>query len=265
LYLIAALVILWCVDFKFGARLGVWFLASVVLNAGFKDWLKQPRPCDLRPAVCVEAPGGYGLPSGHAQNALVFWGILADGLQTRRAWVSAIGLTTLIGFSRIYLGVHFPTDVLGGWLIGLVLLAAFNRVAPRLERALAFLSTGVQVLLAGLLAGLAVALDPSPDIVAAAPGLAGFAAGLALSRRYVPFDAGGSYLRRLLRFGLGLLGVGVLYVGLWLLFPQEGEPFYFGFHLLRYGLVGLWVSFGALWVFRRLNLASGARDRPDGA
>src|SRR6185436_699755 len=60
----------------------------------------------------------FGFPSGHAQNAATAWIATAFYFKKRWIWTTAILLISLVGLSRVYLGVHFPTDVLGGWVIG---------------------------------------------------------------------------------------------------------------------------------------------------
>lgn len=255
-YLLVAPVILWCIDFRLGARLGVLFLLSGVLNVVLKDALMQPRPCDFQPEICIDEAAGYGLPSGHAQNAIVFWGTLANWLSRGWAWAGAISLMFLIGLSRIYLGVHFPTDVLGGWTIGLLLLVSSIALATRIERRLASLGTVPQVLVAFALAALAIAADPSSNAVSGASAFAGFGAGLALTHRYVPFSAGGPLRQRAVRFSVGVVFIVVLFFGLRVVFPQEGEVLYVPFRILRYLMIGLWISFGAPWLFRILKLTS---------
>ena len=67
------------------------------------------------------------MPSGHAQNAVVVWGVLAWSLGRRAAWAAAAVLALAIGWSRYALGVHSAGQILVGWAIGLVLLAAAMR------------------------------------------------------------------------------------------------------------------------------------------
>ncbi len=89
----------------------------------------------------VEASGG-ALPSGHSSQAVACYGILAFALAlttTRTGvriggWVGAALLAAVIGLSRVYLGVHWPSDVLAGWLVGLAWLTVVVAAAWTLRR-----------------------------------------------------------------------------------------------------------------------------------
>ena len=122
-------------------------LAAVAgsLNVLTKLVVASPRPTPDLVRV-VEAANGYGFPSGHAFGATLFYGALAvvmPSLVPRRAWsgilrVACVLMVALIGWSRIRLGAHWPSDVLGGWLWGgamLALLAAWLPVVLGLARA----------------------------------------------------------------------------------------------------------------------------------
>ncbi|MEK6587733.1 MAG: phosphatase PAP2 family protein [Chloroflexota bacterium] len=255
-YLLLAPAIIWCFDYGLGVRLGVLSLLSGSLNVVLKDVLMQPRPCDIQPEVCIEQAHGYGLPSGHAQNAIVFWGFLAHWLHSRRAWAGAIALMILIGFSRVYLGVHFPTDVLGGWTIGVLILVLYLDRGTRIEYWLLSLGTVPQILLCLGVAGIFIALDPNNDLVSAISAFAGLGAGVALTRRYVHFSATGPIWQRAVRYFLGVAIVIALFFGLRAIFPEAGEAYYLPFRILRYALIGGWTSFGGPWVFSSLRLTT---------
>jgi membrane-associated phospholipid phosphatase len=247
--------IFWCVDVGTGARLGVFFLLSTYLNTDLKDLFQQPRPFDLDPSVQLASIEGYGLPSGHSQSAVVVWGTLATWVRKSWFWAVAIALMALIGFSRIYLGVHFPTDVLAGWAIGAVLLGIYLVVQPGLEKKLRELSLGTQITLSLAVPIVLLLIHPVKDNTAAMAVLAGVGVGLALMHRYVPVSAGGPWRQRAARFLVGGAVVFPLYVGLKMVFPGEGEALYLVFRFLRFWLIGLWGSLGAPWLFRRLHLA----------
>ncbi|RYG55276.1 phosphatase PAP2 family protein, partial [bacterium] len=119
-YLLLLPLIYWGVSRPLGVRLGALLLFSVVVNEIFKVAFAQPRPYWIDANLLISkgsAEASFGFPSGHAQNAILIWPFLA--LQTKRKglWMSlAILLAAGISFSRIYLGVHYPTDILGGFL-----------------------------------------------------------------------------------------------------------------------------------------------------
>jgi len=133
-YLLLAPIFIWSVNYRLGARLGILLLLSAYINQALKELFMQPRPCEPRPDVCIDQADSYGLPSGHAQNAIVFWGVIAQWIGTAWAWIAAILLMLLIGISRIYLGVHFPTDVFVGWAIGIVILGIYIVLGERVEK-----------------------------------------------------------------------------------------------------------------------------------
>jgi hypothetical protein len=254
-FLILLPLFFWCVDFAVGARLAFAFLLSSCANAGLKDLFAHPRPFDLDPAVKLHEVEGYGLPSGHSQAAVVVWGTIAAGFRRTWLWIVAILLMVLIGFSRIYLGVHFPTDVLGGWAVGAVFLAAYLALEPRVVAWLKQAGLAVQLVLAVAVPLVVLLVHPTADAASPAAVLMGMGVGIALTRRLAPYSAAGPLWQRAVRFLVGALVLLVLYFGLKLAFPGEGEPLYFVLRVVRYALVGLWAGLGAPWLFRRLRLA----------
>ena len=248
--------VFWCVDFAVGARLAFAFLLSTYANIGFKDLFAHPRPFELDPTVQLHDAAGYGLPSGHSQSAVVVWGTIAAGFRKTWLWGVAVLLMVLIGFSRVYLGVHFPTDVLGGWAVGAVFLAAYLALEPRIEAWLKRASLAVQLALAVVVPLALLLLHPTKDTGSSMAVLMGMGAGVALTRRMVPFRADGPLWQRAVRFLVGVVGLLILYVGLTLVFPAEGASLYFVMRVVRYALVGLWAGLGAPWVFRKLRLTS---------
>lgn len=107
--------------------------ATQAVVAAVKLLVARPRP--PRTDALVEA-AGYAFPSGHAATAATLYGVLAlaaaTGLRGRlRAAVLALlgALVVAIGLTRIYLGAHYPSDVLAGWLVGAAIAAAAWRLA----------------------------------------------------------------------------------------------------------------------------------------
>ncbi len=254
-YLLLAPIFIWSVNYKLGARLGVLLLLSSYINEALKNAFMQPRPCEPRPDLCIDQAEGYGIPSGHSQNAIVFWGVIAHWISKVWAWAVAILLMLLIGLSRIYLGVHFPSDVLVGWVLGIVILGLYIVLGERVEKWLGGLSLAAQILLALALPILLLAIQPSDVMVQVTGAFAGIAVGVALGIRYLDFDAGGQFWKRAVRFLMGVAVVAVIFFGMRIIFPGEGESLYSIFRYIRYGSVGLWISLGAPWLFLRVGLA----------
>ena len=255
-FLILMPLIFWNVKLKTGLRFGVVFLLAVYVNVLLKDLIAHPRPFALVPGINLIEAEGYGVPSGHAQLAVIVWGVLAGEIRERWAWIGAFLLMVLIGFSRIYLGIHFPTDVFAGWLVGGILLALYLWLGPAVEAWLMAQRWTVHLAFSILTPVILFLLRPIVDVVLPLATLAGLGAGAVIfyqmERR---FPSRGSIWRRGARFFVGIFGMLLLYGGLKQVFPEEGESLYALMRFVRYTLIGLWVSWIAPWFFLRLRLA----------
>ena len=123
----------------------VWLLAAGGLAAGvllgnvvLKNLIARPRPCwlDTNVKILIQKPTDYSFPSGHTLSSVIGATILTK--TDRRFGYAAIPLAALIAFSRLYLYVHFPTDILGAAIlgvgIGLAACAAGDRVKKIMKR-----------------------------------------------------------------------------------------------------------------------------------
>lgn len=111
-----------CLVFKKHRKMGIQLLLSMLCtfilgNLIIKNLVARPRPCDIDATVTLllSRPHGHSFPSGHSINSMV--AAVALYLNNRKIGIPAVIIATLIGFSRLYLFVHFPTDVLGGFVI----------------------------------------------------------------------------------------------------------------------------------------------------
>jgi membrane-associated phospholipid phosphatase len=258
--------IFWCVDEKKSFRLALAVFISAWLNLALKMLVNQPRPFfeayDPSLGMITERFGGF--PSGHAQISLVMWIIIASWGKKKWHYVAAALFCLLVGLSRVYLGVHFPTDVFGGWLIGGVLLCVYFLAGSRIEKFLA--GHGPR---AGLIAGAALAFimilyRPLADMVMLGGMILGLVTGYFLCTRYINFTAAScsgrsgaaKYLNLVVRFLLGITGLVLLFVASGKIinkFYPSGNDELFAF--LRFALITLWVSAGAPWLFCLLRLA----------
>jgi membrane-associated phospholipid phosphatase len=255
-YLLFMPLIYWSIDRRTGAGLFILLLFSAYLNAVAKVIADQPRPYNYDSRVKpLGHAGGGGLPSGHTQNAVVIWGYLASRYRRTIGWLIAGFLMIGIPLSRIYLGVHFPTDLLGGYLLGALILIFFLWIAPRFEKWIVQKGFCWQLVLSLVLPILLIFMNPTGNhyVLSMIAALMGVSTGFVLERRFVRFSSRGLIWKRTIRY---FLGVGVLF-GLWAglriaFFTMEPATL---FRFIRYVLVGLWGGLGAPWLFVRLKLA----------
>jgi membrane-associated phospholipid phosphatase len=250
-YLVLVPILYWLVNKRLASRFAVLFLLSAYVNSVFKTLANQPRPSAERVEVLVHEESG-GLPSGHAQNAAVSWGLLAANRpQSWFRW-AMVALIFGIGISRLYLGAHFPHDTLGGWLIGAVMLALFLALEPRIVAWLERQPLTVQVALPAGVALLLAVLHPVSAALSSMATLFGIAVGVPLERAQVRFRERGVSAQKLaLRLLLGLVVALLIWRGLKPLLEPLGHVGTF----VRYALLGLWLSVGGPWLFVRTGLA----------
>lgn len=260
-YFLLLPLLLWSVDFVVGVRVAVVFLLATYANVSLKDLFGFPRPAELDPSVELYDVMGYGLPSGHAQLSVIVWGTLADALDRTWSWILAGVLAALIGFSRIYLGVHFPTDVLAGWVIGILLLAAYVLFHRQLETWLEARNLGAQLAAAVVLSLVLLLVHATDDTASLTGVLLGAGVGVALLRRRFDYEAGGSFWQRGTRFFLGVAVLLALRFGLKAISPEGPERLSIAARFLRYGILGLWIGLGAPWLFQTLGLTRAEEDR----
>jgi hypothetical protein len=245
----------WCLDRRTGLSLLVLFLVSAYLNSAAKILADQPRPFeyDSRVKSIITASSG-GFPSGHTQSAVVLWGYLAYLYRHKPVWIITGLFIIGIPLSRIYLGVHFPTDIFGGYVLGLIVLVGFLWLYPRMASWLAAAGFGRQIGIAFILPAILIVISPSadPNCLTAGSTLLGFCCGVALERRWVGFKTGGFWWKRLIRYLMGLIILVCIWLGLKIAF--KGLPLDSVFRVIRYTAVGLWCSIGAPWLFVRLKL-----------
>jgi hypothetical protein len=259
----------WCLDRRTGTRFTILFLISAYSNLIAKWLANQPRPFDYAPDRLMplftdphgqaresyEATGG-GFPSGHTQNSVVIWGYLSLCFRRTWLWVLAGLLVILVPLSRVYLGVHFPHDILGGYLLGAALLSLYLWLAPKVETKLVRIGLVWKLVVVLAISALTMLVVMGETSVTAGASLMGIGIGFVLERRWVGFESTGPWWKRGLCYLLGIAVLLGLYVGLKAVFSGF-EPVLL-FRFVRYGLIGFWSGLGAPWVFVKLRLAESA-------
>jgi membrane-associated phospholipid phosphatase len=124
-YIVVGLLLFWRLDRRFTAQ---WIFAIVVTSI-VTDLLKltiaAPRPFQVAPelvrALVIQADS-HGLPSGHVSHFLVVFGLFAVWFKRWWLWAATVIATLLMAWARMYLGVHYPQDVIAGVLVGMFCL-----------------------------------------------------------------------------------------------------------------------------------------------
>lgn len=244
-YMLAIPVIYWLINKHFGLRFAVFFTFSAYVNSGTKHIFTTERPPrDLR----LVTQEGYSFPSGHAQGSTAFWGFLALQLKTRWAWWVSGLMIALVSFSRIYLGVHWPIDILGGLTIGIILLLIYSRYVPKNLEDIPLQKWILGSLASGVILYL---LHPTGDGPLTVGFLLGALIGYRLELLYVNFQEQASLVQNILKMILGLTVLFLLRIVLkpivaWI--PGGLST------VVRYGFLGLWASLGAPFIFTKLGL-----------
>jgi undecaprenyl-diphosphatase len=115
-------------------RVAVAILISESISGLLKQWIARDRPplADPDPAPLVDLPATFSFPSGHATVSFACATTLALAVP-RLTW-PLFALATLISFSRVYVGVHYPFDVLAGAALGVAIAIALRKLAAALRR-----------------------------------------------------------------------------------------------------------------------------------
>ena len=286
-FLLVLPLIYWSVDSALGLRVAFILVTSNLFNNIGKLLFVGPRPYWVSSHVrALWSETSFGIPSGHAQNAVSVWGMFAAYYKRAWIWVVVITVIFLIGFSRIFLGAHFPHDVVFGWLLGIVVLWAFMRFwepigawvskkTLRQQVFIAFIVSLVFIVMGfgastlrssyqipeawisnALLAGteLPAPVDPNSTFTSAGT-FFGVAVGAAWIMSLGGYQASGPVKMRVVRYVIGLIGVLILWMGLGEVFPRGDGLIFYTLRFIRYALVGWWVAGGAPWFFVRFKLA----------
>jgi membrane-associated phospholipid phosphatase len=281
-YLVFIPFIYWAVDRRIGVRTLLILIYADVIASSFKLLFHQPRPYWVGDVKALSIETGYGIPSSHASDTVAVGGYLMRYIrQTWLRWLVGI-VIFFVAFSRMYLGVHFPHDVLFGWLIGFAVLWAIVKWEKTVRDWLEGRSLSTQVMLGfvdslgfvliGFLIRFLIAGTPDPaewssfstearsvtHFITLGGAAFGTYTGYALMRQYARFNPKGEAWKRGLRYLVGIAGLLVLYFGLDIAFAAiaaDESALGYALRYVRYSLATLWATFAAPWVFLKTRLA----------
>jgi len=229
--------IYWTIDKHKGKRLAVLLFISLGMNSLLKVIIRRPRPFQVDQRIINLRPQtsqSYSMPSGHTQSAATLYFGIAYLFKKRLLWLIAITLIVLVGMSRMYIGVHYLSDVMIGALLGFIFILITNKLykhyhqSKQIYRALLVLSVLLFVLmiLINHLKGyrgeiLYFELESLSKMLGA---LCGFSIGTLYEERYVQFQNHSTFYKNAMRLILGLIIVMGLRLGLKSIFSLIVNP-----------------------------------------
>lgn len=199
----------WCINKTWGKRVITTLLLGTTVNTWVKNIFMRRRPYMDHPSIQCLRPvhdgdvtdslvQGFSFPSGHSTDSVGCYLSTALCFRKKRFFVCGCILALLIGVSRVVLGVHYPTDVLGGWALGLLILA----LVTLLERYVSREWVRSLILLAVGLPG--IFFSHSEDYFTSYGMLIGFCAGIWFEGRFVKFQNTRNVFDMILRMAVGV-------------------------------------------------------------
>ena len=256
-YILLIAVLFWNVDKRFGFRLAVLFLTSMAFNGLLKGLFHTQRPigqAGVRSIYLSSATGG-SFPSGHSQGAATFYPYVWQRWRQQKVWLG-IGTFMILGIgsSRLYLGVHWPGDILGGYLLGALIVLGFERLDETLFKLPISLSS--KLLLSITLPLLFLLIYHTREGWQMVGFVIGFTSGYFLEDTFLDYQE-----RTHFTPSVNKTFVGLTLLGLWVWLWHPLTHHYLWVYLPVLMLGGLWTSLGAPYLFRRFGWEGSLRGK----
>lgn len=250
--------------FVYNKKMGTVLAYSLFLSAAFNNAIKgvvqAKRPFELDSGIVPKRPEtatGFSFPSGHSQNSSSFYTSLGLIINKKKYWIIFGIVIFLIALSRVYLGVHFPHDVVVGVVLGIGTAFLgnflFKKYGDSLKGTIILLATTAIIFLPFIFIFYHSdheAIAKFRDFYITYAMFLGFSLAIIIERYYVDFNCNTRLKRRIYRFLIGVFLCGLLMLGLKTVFPDNSIIFDF----IRYFLTAF-VPMGLFpLTFKKLNL-----------
>lgn len=241
--------VIWlALSWKWGARLMYILVFSNLINGLAKALFAQPRPLDIDPSVGLIMLKSHGLPSGAVQSATIYAGMMLCYFNNKKwAWVLSANLIFWIGLSRVYLGVHFISDTLGGFLLGSLLIFMFYHERAKIEKYLTKRSY-IELFVINIVFCLTLLLLGDKDFKYISSACFSVGIGLILSKRFdLLFIVNKSLLEKVYKIILCFIGIILIVLLLLYLSSICSKTIV---EVLGVALLGIWISFIVNWMWK---------------
>ncbi len=249
-------ILYFCIDKKFAQKLFFVTVSSAGINGIIKNLVRFPRPFATGKIICVreDTATGYSFPSGHTQTFASMSTTIAKKLKKPLVTFIVGILIVLVAFSRMYLGAHYPSDVVVGAVLGVVLALIGTSLFDKVEnKKVLYLATII------LLTPFAIMFLINPDehfedFYKIFGMLIGFLFAVMFEEKYAPLEYNISWWKKVLRVVIGIVMA---------LLIKEGVKIFNVFDSLRMNLVFDAFRYGALvfvtlgicpWIFKKMKI-----------
>ena len=263
--------IYWCYDKEFGKFIGVNIVVGLTWNPMLKNVALRRRPYFDHPGIRCIRPAdpkaeifdiseqGFSFPSGHSTNGVIAYGSMPAYKKNKGLLAVGIVMPLLIGLSRVMLGVHYPTDVLVGWLMGGIVVVLVSWLQRKVRK------KWILHLILFLTALPGMFYCNTADYYTCVGLMAGLFLAIAFEERYVRFENTKDPAECVIRILGGFAVYALLNTGLKLPFSKEflasGTTAAYMVRFVRYILVGF-VTLGVYpLVFSRIHLHSQKQEK----
>lgn len=262
--IIFSAIMYWCINKKYGQKLLFSLVGNITVNTGIKEFVKAPRPIGTEglESLRVSTATGYSFPSGHTQTATTFWMSLI--LIFRKKWIYILGTVMIlgVGISRLYLGVHWPIDVIFGWIFGILFTLIFTKIFDIVDK-----NKNYKLLLLTLIPFIIfIFIVKSESYIKMLGLLVGFILGYIIEDKYVKFNTIDEYkkednsdlkiekkdyiIKSVYRFLLGIFTLLGLFLVLQYILPE-----YVLFKFIKYLVLVVYAVAGVPTLFKITKLA----------
>jgi membrane-associated phospholipid phosphatase len=227
----------WSIKKDAGKRLAIIVFISMGINSLLKVMISRLRPFQVDSSIVnlrPETSQSYSMPSGHTQSSSTLFFGLASLFKKKSLWVFAITITVLVGISRMYIGVHYLSDVIVGGLLGLFMGIFLNiwlqkiKNLSKIYKILSLISIIILIIMIAIqvvknISGISF-YNELESISKMLGTLFGFGIGVLFEEKYVQFDNHHNHMKNIIRFILGIAIILVFRIGLKALFGYVVNP-----------------------------------------